>query len=56
MNKAWSNIVILFILTLGVFSKTASTEEPVYKVTQVTDKIQVIYGPFDLPDSINRGF
>ena len=29
---------------------------PDYPLHRVTDKIYVIYGPFDLPDNKNRGF
>lgn len=30
--------------------------EPDYTLTRVSDNIQIIYGPFDLPDNKNRGF
>lgn len=55
-----NNINSLFIYSLtvltAVYQLTANAGDFDYSVKQITDKIQVIFGPLDLPDEKNRGF
>jgi glyoxylase-like metal-dependent hydrolase (beta-lactamase superfamily II) len=45
---------LLSLASLFTFSAVAGEFD--YPIRHVTDKIQVIFGPLDLPDSSNRGF
>jgi len=40
----------------GLLSEFSQATGLDYTPTRITEKIQIIYGPFDLPDSKNRGF
>jgi len=50
------------LLIASLFLLVTTHQSPVdaaefdYPIKQITDKIQVIFGPMDLPDSNNRGF
>lgn len=57
MMKALQICLIVTALGLaGSWSDNSRASEFNYPITRITDKIQVVYGPFDLPDKINRGF
>lgn len=49
------------VMFLGAWQPSRSAEAtpiaaPDYSLHRVTDKVYVIYGPFDLPNNVNRGF
>ena len=49
--------IIFSLLLLATASQLSlSADEFDYPVTQITDKIHVIFGPLELPDKNNRGF
>ena len=48
--------IIGLLLLATVLQTPLYAEEFDYPIKQVTDKIQVIFGPLDLPDSNNRGY
>lgn len=56
MIKHQSLIFTIFLLFLGAWHTDGLTNEPDYQVSRITDNIQIIYGPFDLPDNQNHGF
>lgn len=47
-------VLAVVVLGLGLAQGTARAAD--YPMVKLTDKIRVIYGPFDLPDTHNRGF
>jgi len=47
-----ASVHITLVLTFASFEAVATD----YRLTPITKNIQVIYGPFDLPDNKNRGF
>jgi glyoxylase-like metal-dependent hydrolase (beta-lactamase superfamily II) len=49
-------VSLLVMYTPEGFSREPTATDTDYPVTRVTDKIYVIYGPFDLPDKNNHGF
>jgi len=54
--------IIKYLTITSLFLLITTNQSPVYAdkfdypVKQITDKIQVMFGPLDLPDSNNRGF
>jgi glyoxylase-like metal-dependent hydrolase (beta-lactamase superfamily II) len=54
--------IIRYLTITSLFLLITTSQSPVYAdnfdypVKQITDKIQVMFGPLDLPDSNNRGF
>ena len=49
-------IVTSLSLLVATHQSSVYADEFDYPIKQVTDKIQVIFGPMDLPDSNNRGY
>lgn len=56
MSKYWPGLFTIFILASGLWHQVGLSGEPDYEVNRVTEKIQIIYGPYVLPESKNRGF
>jgi glyoxylase-like metal-dependent hydrolase (beta-lactamase superfamily II) len=61
MNKAICSVLLIFAVVLGMPPRSGLAEAAAvtgmdYPLSRITDKIYVIYGPFDLPDSRNHGF
>jgi len=56
MKKYHSVLYTIALVLFGTWTACAQAGEIDYTATRITDKIQVIYGPFDLPDKQNRGF
>lgn len=54
--------ILKYLTITSLFLLITTNQSPVYAdkfdypVKQITDKIQVMFGPLDLPDSNNRGF
>jgi len=49
-------LVVTVLGFAGSWPGNTRASEFNYPITRITDKIQVVYGPFDLPDKVNRGF
>jgi len=47
---------LLIMYTPGGFASEPAATDKDYPLTRVTDRIYVIYGPFDLPNKTNHGF
>lgn len=56
MNTIKHLIITSFLILVTSHHVTVTASEFNYPIKQVTNKIQVIFGPLDLPDSNNRGF
>ena len=56
MKKHYLNLYIIILIMFGAGYGYVQAADVDYTPIRVTDKIQIIYGPFDLPDSQNRGF
>jgi glyoxylase-like metal-dependent hydrolase (beta-lactamase superfamily II) len=56
MDNFKFHIIISLLLLVTAFQLPVIAGEFDYPVTQITDKIQVIFGPLDLPNNKNRGF
>ena len=56
MKKNLLGNITIFLLLLGLWHEVGLTDDSNYTVTRITHNIQIIYGPFNLPDSKNRGF
>ena len=56
MDNFKFHIIISLLLLVTAFQLPVIAGEFDYPVTQITDKIQVIFGPLDLPSNKNRGF
>lgn len=61
MNKTMHSALCLLLAVPALFlpraaSWAADLTEADFALTQITDRIHVIYGPFDLPDRSNHGF
>jgi len=56
MNNFKFSMIISLLLSVTASQLSVIAGEFDYPVTQITDKIQVIFGPLDLPSNKNRGF
>ena len=61
MKKATDIVAVVLVALLiisppGVFASEPAATGVDYPLTRVTDRIYVIYGPFDLPNKANHGF
>lgn len=56
MNNIKFLVISSLLLLATAHQLPATADEFNYPIQQVTSKIQVIFGPLDLPDSKNRGF
>jgi len=61
MKKAIHVVAVALAALLFMYPPGGNTGEPAaigmdYPMTRITDKIYVIYGPFDLPNKTNHGF
>jgi len=56
MSRIKRLILTSLFLLVTVFQPAVYATEFDYPTKQITDKIQVIFGPLDLPDGDNRGF
>lgn len=61
MKKAIGSVLLIVVVVLGMSPGvgTAGAADMTgmdYPLSRITDRIYVIYGPFDLPDSRNHGF
>lgn len=56
MMKYWLYIYTITLVIPGLWLESAQAETFDYTPTRLTEKIQIIYGPFDLPDRKNHGF
>ncbi len=56
MNNTKFLVITSLLLLVAAHQITVIASEFNYPIRQVTNKIQVIFGPLDLPDSQNRGF
>lgn len=52
----FARVIVLGAISLATMARGAETVSANFPLTQITDKVYVIYGPFDLPDERNRGF
>ena len=56
MNNTKFLVITSLLLLVMAHQITVIASDFNYPIRQVTNKIQVIFGPLDLPDSQNRGF
>lgn len=56
MSSIQNLLMTSLLLLVTTHQSPVDAAEFDYPIKQITDKIQVIFGPMDLPDSNNRGF
>ena len=56
MNKLFALIGFGLLAVAGLSLNTGAADEFDYPLDRITDRIEVIYGPLEMPDERNRGF